>query len=320
MRQTEEPPHLRGTPSPPLRWRPNPSWERGVYNGGLTKEQREDAIAALDACGVAPHSFWLGHGAGVGKTRILAAIALRFAEKRKGVLWCTPSSALCKEAADLFCLMGTPDTIKHVIIRSYASFSQNVPFYEPDFSLLLLDEAHLARNDTLCRDHVLRLQSENPHCAVVYSTGTPATCIGKISYMDRLGIWGPRTPFEDHRAFVSSLGNSGEGALELLPLSLKAQGRYRRRALVGRKGIRLLHLEPPSRIGETFDVCVRAWAGHNGVAKQLFFQRLSSCYKTLCLLPTFQRQPLRWLLSSSLLRRHGQERLARPLPEMFSFS
>ena len=65
-----------------------------------------------------------------------------------------------------------------------------------------------------------------PNARVVYATATAAQEVRNLAYMDRLGIWGPGTPFADKTAFVNQIESGGVAAMELVAKDLKALGVY----------------------------------------------------------------------------------------------
>ena len=109
--------------------------------------------------------------------------------------------------------------------------------------VIALDEAHKAGNaiDTKgtrgvkkaseTGKTVVDLQKLFPKARVVYASATGATDITNLSYAERLGIWGPGTPFSDKRAFFNEIQTGGISAMELVSRDLKSMGRYMSRTL-----------------------------------------------------------------------------------------
>jgi hypothetical protein len=52
-----------------------------------------------------------------------------------------------------------------------------------------------------------------------------------MAYMERMGLWGPASPFPDFNAFLESMRKRGVSFMELLAMEMKAAGRYVARGL-----------------------------------------------------------------------------------------
>jgi len=113
--------------------------------------------------------------------------------------------------------------------------------------VIAFDEAHNAKNLVPGRgkasktgQHVKLLQDDFPSARIVYASATGASEVRNMGYMTRLGLWGEGTPFSDfhkpvpgkrYPAFLPELNKGGYGAMELVGMDLKAQGRYLCRTL-----------------------------------------------------------------------------------------
>ena len=76
------------------------------------------------------------------------------------------------------------------------------------------------------------IQQRCPNGRVVYCSATGASSLDNMAYMERLGLWGPGTPFADgFGSFSSQIGNGGVGAMELVALDMKRRGMYISRQL-----------------------------------------------------------------------------------------
>lgn len=85
------------------------------------------------------------------------------------------------------------------------------------------------------------LQEILPGARVVYASATGATDVHNLGYATRLGLWGPETPFETRRHFISAFENGDIGDLEQVTLSLKASGLYIARS-ISYDGVDVVHL------------------------------------------------------------------------------
>ncbi len=77
--------------------------------------------------------------------------------------------------------------------------------------VLVFDECHKAKNlsveeksqtSSKAATHVRELQARLPLARVVYVSATGASELSQIMYMDRLGLWGPGTPFPSPKNFL----------------------------------------------------------------------------------------------------------------------
>jgi DNA topoisomerase IB/predicted RNA methylase len=77
----------------------------------------------------------------------------------------------------------------------------------------------------------LELQARLPNARVVYLSATGATEVSNLAYAERLGLWGPGTPFRDRAKFVTDISSGGVAAMELIAQNLKAMGLYVSRSI-----------------------------------------------------------------------------------------
>uniref|UniRef100_A0AC34R1C4 Uncharacterized protein n=1 Tax=Panagrolaimus sp. JU765 TaxID=591449 RepID=A0AC34R1C4_9BILA len=141
---------------------------------------------------------------------------------------------------------------KGIMFSTYASLigksksgasrlKQLVEWFGPDYDgVLIFDECHRAKNlvskagnsgSSLIGRTVLDLQRSLPKARVVYASATGATEPRNMAYMERLGIWGPGTAFQDFGAFLNVVERRGMGAMELVAMDMKRRGLYIARQL-----------------------------------------------------------------------------------------
>jgi hypothetical protein len=77
----------------------------------------------------------------------------------------------------------------------------------------------------------LQLQNALPKARIVYLSATGATEVSNLGYLERLGLWGPHTPFADKQTFINQVAAGGVAAMELVARDLKAMGLYLSRSL-----------------------------------------------------------------------------------------
>jgi len=121
---------------------------------------------------------------------------------------------------------------------------QLVDWLGKDFDgVIAFDEAHQAGNSiTMKSDRgkkgaslmgmaVVDLQRALPKARVVYVSATGATEVSNLAYAERLGIWGPGTPFPNKLKFIQEMAAGGVSAMEIIARDLKALGSYLARTL-----------------------------------------------------------------------------------------
>ena len=133
----------------------------------------------------------------------------------------------------------------------YDRFEQIIDWFgegEDGNGCLIFDECHKAKNSghtsggagkkssnsdngSLTAKAVREIQERCPEARVLYCSATGVSEIGNMAYMERMGFWGPSTPFKDADAFIKKLQDRGVGFLEMLAIEMKASGKYVARAL-----------------------------------------------------------------------------------------
>jgi len=284
LRASEEPEALKLVDYPRISRRWDPAFEeRNASENLLTPTQKQSVLLGLQAISQAPHAFFLGHGPGVGKTRILAAMALQHIaiHENPAVLWLVPNATLKKLATAEMASFGIRKDACRV--ASYAQIrTAAVP---ATGSLLLLDEAHLIRNNCPTSDRVSSLQDSFE--AVVYSTATAASNVARLSYMKRLKLWGERTSFGTFQEFSKAMRRWGPAASEMLALDLKQRGLYTCFKLPF-VPLHALEVVATAKVRNVFDDACRTWRARSSTDKFSFLQRLTTSLKAQLLLPRWQ--------------------------------
>ncbi|RHY10582.1 hypothetical protein DYB25_004159 [Aphanomyces astaci] len=106
---------------------------------------------------------------------------------------------------------------------------------------ILFDECHKAKHGELSDKNatasskvalaVQKIQVMLPNARVVYCSATGVGGIEHMAYMSRLGLWGPSTSFQGFSEFLRTIKNRGMGAMEMLAIEMKLQGKYLSRGL-----------------------------------------------------------------------------------------
>jgi hypothetical protein len=168
----------------------------------------------------------------------------------------------------------------------------------PDFDgVIILDEAQGLRNSrgTGPRDtgaeqakQITALITRYPRARVVFSSATNAVELKDVAYLERLGLWGPETPFANLREFLTRLAGGGIAAMEKLTADMKAMGGYIARSL-SMRGVNYEVSETklnPNQI-QIYDRIADAWAEvnqhfedylHSGAIPQGVRNNLSSTF------------------------------------------
>ncbi|XP_061654935.1 protein strawberry notch homolog 1 isoform X3 [Phyllopteryx taeniolatus] len=119
-------------------------------------------------------------------------------------------------------------------------FEQLLHWCGEDFDgVIVYDECHKAKNvcpigsskPTKTGLAVLELQNKLPKARVVYASATGASEPRNMAYMNRLGIWGHKTPFKEFGNFIQAVERRGVGAMEIVAMDMKLRGMYIARQL-----------------------------------------------------------------------------------------
>ncbi|XP_077479469.1 protein strawberry notch homolog 1 [Stigmatopora argus] len=119
-------------------------------------------------------------------------------------------------------------------------FEQLLHWCGEDFDgVIVYDECHKAKNvcpigsskPTKTGLAVLELQNKLPKARVVYASATGASEPRNMAYMNRLGIWGHKTPFREFANFIQAVERRGVGAMEIVAMDMKLRGMYIARQL-----------------------------------------------------------------------------------------
>ena len=292
LRSPEEPASLALAAAPELTTSFHPELAALVASEALlTPQQCESALRAIQALGLDLRSFFLGHGPGVGKTRILAAVArhLQLTREQARILWLVPNQELCKQAKQEVKAFGL-EWSSRVILASYAQLAtKKATQLLASGDLLILDEAHVLRGSLRAKGLVEKFQGSFE--GVIYSTATAASQVSHIGYMQRLGLWGPGTSFPGFSDLCQALRRWGPSAAELLAIDLKQRGLYTCLRLPSTELVEL-ELSPSQEIVALFDdVCQRWKMARHAAASDLFsfMKRLVTSLKCRCMLPRWRR-------------------------------
>jgi len=197
-------------------------------------------------------------------------------------------AAVGGDPALVFPLRSTPagDVVKAeqgVMLVSFGELRSNRPgrsrleqiiaWAGPDFEgCLVMDEAHKMGNavDEARERGIVKasqtalagieIQARLPEARVVYVSATAASEVKNFAYADRLGIYGPGTPFHSKAAFIAAIEAGGVAAMEIVARDLKAMGLLCSRSLshADVKFERLVHCLTPDQ-AETYDALAEAW-------------------------------------------------------------
>eukprot|EP01088_Endostelium_zonatum_P003621 TRINITY_DN1480_c0_g3_i1.p1 TRINITY_DN1480_c0_g3~~TRINITY_DN1480_c0_g3_i1.p1 ORF type:complete len:2352 (-),score=735.05 TRINITY_DN1480_c0_g3_i1:187-7242(-) len=105
--------------------------------------------------------------------------------------------------------------------------------------VIVFDEGHMAKNlkgdperegakntSSKTAKTVDALQRALPKARVVYVSATGASEPRHMSYMSRLGLWGPGTAFTSADDFQRKISDAGVAAMEMVAMEMKSEGMY----------------------------------------------------------------------------------------------
>jgi len=210
------------------------------------------------------YGILLGDGTGMGKGRQLAGVILdNWRRGRRKAIWISKNKKLFDETVrdwrdlgqndkqvyniskfggdaeidiDEGILYSTYDTLRSSSRNGKSRLQQLSDWLnkgDKEFDgVIVFDEAHLMGSLSSERSVAARaLQNTFPKARIVYASATAATEIESLIFGQRLGLWGPGTPFPTVEEFAAQIGSSGVSAMEATALSLKAMGRYMARSI-----------------------------------------------------------------------------------------
>lgn len=215
--------------------------------------------------------YFIGDGTGVGKGRQLSGIIMdNFLQGRDRAIWVSDKPQLINDAVrDWKDLGGSQDDVldfskyklgqdisakRGIMFMSYDTlkYGKNDKtrlgdlerWLGKDFDgVICFDEAHNMANSagkqgkrgkTKPSQKALagiKLQKMFPKARVVYASATGATDIGDYAYLERLGLWGPGTAFNDSADFTAKISTGGLAAMELVARDMKSMGVYMARSI-----------------------------------------------------------------------------------------
>jgi hypothetical protein len=147
---------------------------------------------------------------------------------------------------------------------------------EGDGAYVLFDESHNLKNAVANQGlpsktgvRVKEMLERLPKLRSVSLSATAASDVGNLGYLDRLGLWGPGTPFPNgFREFQQEVAGGGMAAMELIARELKSQGKYIARTL-SFKGVTYEtathNLTPEQK--EVYRTAATAWASVSQAAE-----------------------------------------------------
>lgn len=215
--------------------------------------------------------YFIGDGTGVGKGRQIAGIIMdNWNQGRKRAIWISEKAGLVNDARrDWTDLGGNKDDIldfskfklgqeisaeNGVMFSTYDTLKTQKDgksrlddlkrWLGPDFDgVICFDEAHNMANSAGKQGKRgrtkpsakalagIELQRAFPQARVIYASATGATDIGEYAYLERLGLWGKGTSFNNAEDFISKISAGGLAAMELVARDMKSMGVYMARSI-----------------------------------------------------------------------------------------
>lgn len=246
-------------------------------------------------------SFLLADGTGVGKGRVMSAVAVDFVSRsrRTAVAWFSINASMEEMAKQETRKLGrVGDRLvwsgrsKNVHYSSYHSVglggrydSLVAELHKADRVLLILDECHWLRRKNRASDRIMLLMDRFPHCDVLFVSATPASAPQHFHYMWRLLGSKRRCT-----STISTLRRNGNTALECLTLQLKREGKFVSRQL-SFQGVDVstvtYRLDDDER--RLYDRCAELLK-NGSVTHQSFFRSLITSFKIKPLLDLVEQQ------------------------------
>ncbi len=248
------------------------------YKDSLSTFQQE-SVARIVTCLLKNRSFLLGDGTGIGKGRILAAVASELEEK---TIWISSSLKLRNSAIDEMDMV-CPKKSYGLEFFSYSSIKKKLSSIlekmEKEDYLVIVDECHQLRNCNITMKNVNKLLLKAKY--ICYSSATAASCIKHLSYLIKMNIWGSRnSPFDSWKKLESVTKNDGPALLELISLYLCQNGQYLCRQLDTRNinfEIKTIDLDFNTR--QIYKKCAKAFWDFDGKRRQSLFLKLIVLFK-----------------------------------------
>ncbi|KAF4653247.1 hypothetical protein FOZ61_009123 [Perkinsus olseni] len=111
-------------------------------------------------------------------------------------------------------------------------FDQLLEWLRGGHAFVCLDECHKAKHvkvpgrktSSRTGDLILELSRRLPTAPFLYCSATVAADLDNLAYLERLGLWGPHTPFQDFEAFHNVARLGGTSGMEALAAEMKARG------------------------------------------------------------------------------------------------
>ena len=214
--------------------------------------------------------FFIGDGTGVGKGRQISGIILdNFRQGRNKAIWISVDKDLINDAVRDWTALGGKaedfiDLSNAKLLKTGITTNSGILFggyptiraqkearlkliqdwLGKDFDgVIAFDEAHTMKNVSGKKGSrgktgpsktalaAIDLQNAFPNARVLYVSATGASDASEYGYLQRLGLWGKGTAFNDFNDFVAKISNGGLAAMELVARDMKAMGEYMARSI-----------------------------------------------------------------------------------------
>ena len=215
--------------------------------------------------------YFIGDGTGVGKGRQISGIILdNFRNGREKAVWFSVNKDLINDAVrDWTALGGSKEDFidfskinpkkhrriqreKGILFGGYPALREQKEarlkllqdWLGEDFDgIIAFDEAHKMSNTEGKKGKrgkakpsetalaAIEVQKAFPNARVLYVSATGASDITEYGYLQRLGLWGKGTAFNDFNDFMTKVGSGGLAAMELAARDMKAMGSYMARSI-----------------------------------------------------------------------------------------
>tara|TARA_B100000945_G_scaffold268368_1_gene228832 strand:- start:300 stop:3002 length:2703 start_codon:yes stop_codon:yes gene_type:complete len=244
--------------------------------------------------------FLLGDSTGVGKGRTIAGVLYenKARDPNFRAIWVSANGRLkidAEKEISQICnieelknnLMFTSYTaiLNKIKLDNITNFLNNIENKENECEkLIILDECHCLRNNSVSSKVIYDLIEKIPNINVLYSSATAASSSKHLQYLNKLELWGEKTPFPTYEALSSALKSHGAPLMELLSIQMRSSGSYVSRQLSFENVImEHKHIELNKKEIKMYDECTHIMTQNGiigGSSHQTFFQKLITGIKT----------------------------------------
>tara|TARA_A100001015_G_scaffold321326_2_gene451486 strand:+ start:46 stop:2790 length:2745 start_codon:yes stop_codon:yes gene_type:complete len=266
---------------------------KSLKTDGLSTMQTETIRRIFQSFAVR-QGFLLGDATGVGKGRTIAGVLheSKARDPNFRAIWISANNRLKHDAEEeIKQICAVEDMASNLCFYSYTSLLKNQHLQSStDFlnsggeCLIILDECHNLRNNSVTAKRIEHVLSCNENINVLYSSATAASSSKHLQYLSKLELWGSNTPFPTYAALAAAIKTYGTPLMELVSIEMRAKGAYISRQLSFEHVImEHRHINLTLEEQKMYNDCVSMMQRNNrigGSNQQMFFQKIITGLKT----------------------------------------